>query len=349
MVGPQVKTDYLQLIIRNWPYKLLALGLALGFWLFVVGQERAEVSLRVPLALVDRPQNMIIVGQSVKSIEVRLSGTRGLIERIGARRMTLNLKLTRKGIGRNDFYIKPSQFTLPRGVSVVQISPSMVTIWLDKRVQKRLRLPLVLKNQPPNSYLVGPPPDKVEVVVSGPRAMLSRLKGPLMPPVVDLSRAGEGPNRYRLKPSLFKFPAGVTVVRVRPNAVNIRLEAMVRRRLAVRLSTEARLECVYGFKVARVGFMPRTILARGPRSVLRDRRQIFTRPVTEKNLWRDRVFVVPLEMIDARVTTEPRLVEMRLTIEVNVAAALKRIGSWPLAVGLKRFLPVLPTRAPAPF
>jgi hypothetical protein len=349
VVGPQVKTEYLQLILRNWPYKLLALGLALGFWLFVVGQERAEVSLRVPLALVDRPADMIIVGQSAKSIEVRLAGTRGLIERIGAKRLTLNLKLTRKGPGRHDFYLKPSHFPLPRGVSVAQISPSLVSIWLDKRVQKRLRLPLILKNQPPNSYLVGPPPKRVEVVVSGPRAVVSRLKGPLAPPQLDLTRAGEGPNRYRLQPGLFKFPSLVTVIRVRPDIVNIRLEAMVRRRLEIRLSTEARLMCVYGFRVSQVGFMPRTVLARGPRSVLGERQQIFTRPVTEKNLWRDRVFIVPLEMIDARVMVEPRLVEMRLTVEVNVAAALKRIGPWPLAVGLERFLPVLPAPEQAPF
>jgi YbbR domain-containing protein len=349
VVELQVKTEYLQMIIRNWPFKLLALALALGFWLFVVGQERAEVTLRVPLALVDRPADMIIVSQSAKSVEVRLSGTRGLIERIGARRLTLNLKLTRKKQGRHDFYLKPSHFPLPRGVSVVQISPSLVTIRLDKRVQKRLRLPLILKNQPPNSYLVGAPPKGIQVWISGPSAVLSGLRAPLNPPVLDLARAGEGPNRFRLSLAMFRFPAQVSVTRVRPETVTIRLEAMVRRRLQVRLSTEARLECIKGFRVSRVDFMPRTVLARGPRSVLRDRRQVFTRPVTENKLWQNRVFVVPLEMIDSRVTVEPRLVEMRLSIAPNVPGLLDRAGPWPFTIDLERFLPELPGLEPAPF
>ena len=76
MVELVVNKSPLELLVRNWPIKLLAVLLALGFWLFVVGQERAEVTLRVPLALVDRPANMVIVEQSAKAIEIRLSAAK---------------------------------------------------------------------------------------------------------------------------------------------------------------------------------------------------------------------------------------------------------------------------------
>lgn len=329
----------LEILVRNWPIKLLALLLALGFWLFVVGQERAEVTLRVPLALVDRPANMVIVEQSAKAIEIRLSGTRALIERLGAKNLTLNLKLTGKGPGQHNFYIKPTQFPLPRGVSLVAISPSAVTIKLDKRVTKRLRVPLALKNKPPNSFLVGEPPSYCTVDVAGPQDVLAKLR-PVQPPVaIDLSRAGEGPNRYRLVAGSFRLPSRVTVTRIRPDRITVRLEALVRRRLVVRLSAEAKLMTLPGFAVNRVEFRPDTVLAHGPRSALRDRRRVFTRPVTEMGLWKDVVFVVPLEIIDPRVTVEPKLVELSLTVGPAVPKRFPGLAAWPFDADVERYLP----------
>lgn len=329
----------LELLVRNWPFKLLALLLALGFWLFVVGQERAEVTLRVPLALVDRPAHTVIVGQTARAVDVRLSGTRSLIERLSAKNLTLNLKLTGKAVGPHTFYIKPSNFQLPRGVSVSAISPSSVTIRLDKRVTKRLRVPLTLKNQPPNSFLVGAPPGFCLVDVAGPQQVLASLR-PEQPPVaIDLSRAGEGPNRYRLTPGSFRFPPRVSVTRIRPDRITVRLEALVRRRLVVRLSAEAKLMTLPGFVVTRVEFRPDTVLAHGPRSALRDRRRVFTRPVTEMGLWKDVVFVVPLEIIDPRVTLEPKLVELSLTVGPAVPRRFPGLAAWPFGADVDRYLP----------
>ena len=49
------------MLLENWGLKLLSLAFATLLWLFVVGEKRSEVSLSLPLELIQVPEDMVVV------------------------------------------------------------------------------------------------------------------------------------------------------------------------------------------------------------------------------------------------------------------------------------------------
>ena len=66
-------------VLNNWGLKLLSLGFAVLLWMYVVGENRSEVSLSLPLELTRVPANMVIVSRVPEAIRVRLNGPRSLL------------------------------------------------------------------------------------------------------------------------------------------------------------------------------------------------------------------------------------------------------------------------------
>ena len=62
----------LELLSKNWSLKLLALAIALAMWLFVAGQEKSEISLRVPVEITNIPVDLLVVDDVVGDVDVRL-------------------------------------------------------------------------------------------------------------------------------------------------------------------------------------------------------------------------------------------------------------------------------------
>lgn len=161
---------------RNLGLKVLALLLAGGFWLYVVGQERAEVTLTVPLTLVGSPRNLVMVYQSAKSVEVRVSGLRGLVQRLSESKLGWPLQVSRVREGDSTFRLLAEAFPAPRGVRVVHLSPSTVRIRFEVRVTKKAPIRVLRVGSVAKGYVL----ERVEVkpstvVLSGPRSDMEEL------------------------------------------------------------------------------------------------------------------------------------------------------------------------------
>ncbi|RPI50266.1 MAG: YbbR-like domain-containing protein, partial [Deltaproteobacteria bacterium] len=66
-------------IRKDWVIKVLSLGFALLLWFFVVGQEKAEVSVSIPLELVNIPAGLVIANDIPSNIDVKVYGPRSMI------------------------------------------------------------------------------------------------------------------------------------------------------------------------------------------------------------------------------------------------------------------------------
>ena len=71
--------------MRNFFFKILALVLAVILWFLVVGEERAEVGLTIPLELVNMPRDLIVVNNLTQGIDIRVNGPRSLIRSLSTR------------------------------------------------------------------------------------------------------------------------------------------------------------------------------------------------------------------------------------------------------------------------
>ncbi len=124
--------------MRSWHFKLLAIVLAVIMWYFVVGEERAEVGLTVPLELINIPQDLIVVNNVVHGIEIRINGPRSLVRALSTENVSKSLDLSNTREGTVSFPISSEGIPLPRGVKITRINPTQVTVVLHKLIIKKV-------------------------------------------------------------------------------------------------------------------------------------------------------------------------------------------------------------------
>jgi len=125
-----------------------------------------------------------------------------------------------------------------------------------------LDLPLMLEAVPEGWHL-SEEPGEVRITVRGPRNTVSHLQeSGLAPHVIGPLLAGE--SFWTIEPNDITLPAGVNVVSVVPALVELHLEALVTREIAVNLQIEGRPAA--GYQVLNQSVTPSTITVTAPAS-----------------------------------------------------------------------------------
>jgi YbbR domain-containing protein len=162
--------------MKNLPYKLLALFLSILLWFIVVGEERAEVGLTIPLELINIPRDMIVVNNLTQGIDIRVNGPRSLVRSLSTENLSKSLDLSNARAGTITFPINSEGISLPRGVTITRIHPTTVVVVLKK---------LSTKQVPIRPRLLGKPASEVEldsakvtpdrIAIAGPEEILEDL------------------------------------------------------------------------------------------------------------------------------------------------------------------------------
>lgn len=163
---------------RNFMLKVLAVVAAFCVWLFVnAGARDTESALQVPLELRNIPPGLMITSPRVDFIDLRASGPRTLLSRIDRTKLLIPLDLAGVRPGPAVFGISTETLNLPRGVKIVRITPSQVTIDLARIDRRTVPVRLDLKAEAGEGLTVSATkisPQAVEVV--GPESEVAALK-----------------------------------------------------------------------------------------------------------------------------------------------------------------------------
>lgn len=143
-----------RLFVEDLGLKLLSLAFATLLWMFVVGEKRSEVSLSLPLELTQVPAQMVVVSPVPEAVRVRLNGPRTLLAAINPAQLAVTLSMDGVVPGISAFEILPSRLNLPRGVEVTYISPSVVTLEVDRKARRTLPVRPRTKGVPAEGYEV---------------------------------------------------------------------------------------------------------------------------------------------------------------------------------------------------
>jgi YbbR domain-containing protein len=165
-------------LFHNAGLKLLSLIAAFGLWFFVnAGERDAEQSFQVPVELRNVPPNVMLVSPRVDFVDVVARGPRTLLHRIHPEQLAIALDLRGVRPGPAVFRILSEALDLPRGVSVVRLTPSEVTLEFAAILRKRVPVHVAVSGKPPAGLLVTSTrvaPESVEVV--GPADQVQQIK-----------------------------------------------------------------------------------------------------------------------------------------------------------------------------
>ncbi len=170
----------LDVLVRHWPLKLLAVVIAFAIWVGVIGENRVVQDFRVPLDIVLRKEVMA-VGDTPTTVTVRLRGPETLLRRVDALRLEAKLDLRDAPPGERSVLLSSSEIRgVPRGLDIASIEPDRLRLSLDKRARSTVPVVPVFVGRPEAGYhFYGSLTTPERLEVEGPRASVagvSRLR-----------------------------------------------------------------------------------------------------------------------------------------------------------------------------
>ena len=122
-----------EFFLENTILKIMALAFAIALWFLVVGDKRVEADFWIPLEFENLPQDMVIVGEPVRAIDVRILGSKKILENLSPNQLTASIDLFNAKAGVNNIRITHSDINIPKGieVEVINVNPSSILIYLE--------------------------------------------------------------------------------------------------------------------------------------------------------------------------------------------------------------------------
>lgn len=162
---------------KDWVLKSFSLGFALLLWFFVVGEEKAEMSVSIPLELVNIPAGLVIANDIPSDIDVRVYGPRSMIRAMATKGVLRVIDLKDATPGKITVHISPNSLSLPGAVRALRTQPSNVEIVLEPLVLSDFLVKPALKGTVAKYCKVlrtdvYPP----RVVLSGPESVIKAMK-----------------------------------------------------------------------------------------------------------------------------------------------------------------------------
>lgn len=209
---------------NNWGLKLLSLIFAIFLWYFVVGEDKVDTTVYIPVEIVNLPKELVIANQFKKQLEVTVSGPRGLINGIARQRISRTINLAKATPGTIVIRNEPETISFPRGVTVSRIQPTHITLLIDELVEKDLSVQARTTGTPATGYeLAGVALEPQSIKVFGPKAIVGREKI-LTTKTIDISGLKE--------PTTFQIP-----LVMRPALLELMGEAVVTANVLIREKT----------------------------------------------------------------------------------------------------------------
>ncbi|MFA6283589.1 MAG: CdaR family protein [Desulfurivibrionaceae bacterium] len=199
---------------NNWGLKLISLIFAILLWYFVVGEDKVDTTVYIPVEIVNLPKELVISNQFKKQLEATVSGPRGLVNGLNRQRITRTINLAKATPGTMVIRNEPETIEFPRGVTVSRIQPSHIALLIDELLEKELPVQVRTTGTPASGHeLASVVLDPPLIKVSGPRAVVQREKLLTAKPI-DISGLKESTTiqvPLELRPALLEL-MGETVV-----------------------------------------------------------------------------------------------------------------------------------------
>jgi len=183
-------SDFLQrAVFHNLGLKLIALALAVGFWLAVARDPVAEVAVDIPVEIRNLPQDLEISSEIVPKAQIRLRGPERLIHELQSSDVYAAIEFNGVKPGERTFDLTAQQIHQPAGLEVVQVVPSQFHLTFDVRLTRQVPVQPRVIGTFAQGYRIGQiVSDPSTVTITGPKGRVQAVESATTDPI-DVSGA----------------------------------------------------------------------------------------------------------------------------------------------------------------
>ena len=225
--------------VRDFWLKLMALVCATVIWFYVDDKLSEERTLPVPLSVQNfqPPDGYMILALDQDKVHVTLRGPKGLLQRqVPQDLIPRAIEVSRDSDGEVSVDLTRRDFLAPKGLSVVDISPDVVTVTLAQIHSRLLRVKPNVVGQAAADYQFIEPatatPDFIKV--RGPRKILDERIESIETDPIDISGVNKTINSGGTKIAKFVW-LGKTKITVSPDTHEVSVRVQIGPELAVRV------------------------------------------------------------------------------------------------------------------
>jgi hypothetical protein len=113
-----------RVFLHNLRLKLIALGISFFLWATYTAEPFAQIGYNVPVAFVNVPDGLAVGGVPPNAVRVVIRGRSGLLRRLAASDLTLNVDLATAPSGDVPIRLSPGMVGVPYGTEVVRLAPA---------------------------------------------------------------------------------------------------------------------------------------------------------------------------------------------------------------------------------
>ena len=166
------------------PLRLASLALAAGLWFVIAGRQTAERGVTVPVEFRNVPRDLETTGDAVNNVDVRLRASPGLINSLESGKLLATIDLAGAAEGERIVQLTPGMIQVPYGFRVIKITPSLLTLNLERTERKTVPIrPRVIGRPAPGFEVAEVASDPAEVRVAGPRSRVQEIESAFTEPV----------------------------------------------------------------------------------------------------------------------------------------------------------------------
>ena len=155
---------------------LLSAAIALVLWLMAQGTSSIDRGVDIPVVFDGVPDDLVIVGQSVDTVNLRLLGRRAALRNVSSDRLEYRIDVSGAKPGQAVYEVDQSRIELPRGVRAVSRSPATIEVDFERRGRKTVGVRADVHGELAPGYVLGPiEVDPPRVWLAGARSEVMRL------------------------------------------------------------------------------------------------------------------------------------------------------------------------------
>lgn len=165
----------MQRLKSEWYLMLFSILLAFSLWAFVTSREVAfqRKFFSIPLEVTNLPQGLVCVKRAEK-VTVTVSGPREELAKLERGSVEAHVNASRLEPGRHTLRVKVS---LPPGLKLLSVSPSRVTVVLERLMRKEMAIRVAFLGAPPEgARVVGMEIRPLKATIEGPTSKVLRAE-----------------------------------------------------------------------------------------------------------------------------------------------------------------------------